>query len=55
MKKLELIKQLSSASEDEVYIEIDGALYEIDFGHQEETFDGFYTAFPAALTLIPKD
>lgn len=55
MKKLELIKQLSSESEDEVYIEIDGVLYDIDFGHEEEKFDGFYTAYPALLTIKPKD
>lgn len=53
MNKLKLIRQLSSATEDEVLIEIDGTLYEFDFGHQEETFDGFYTAFPACLTLKP--
>ena len=51
MKKSELIKRLYSASEDEVYIEIDGVLYDIDFGHEEEKFDGFYTVYPAALTL----
>lgn len=55
MKKSELTERLSSESEDEVYIEIDGVLYDIDFGHEEEKFDGFYTAFPAALTLKPKD
>ncbi len=55
MTKSELIRQLSSASEDEVLIEIDGTLYEFDFGHQEETFDGFYTVFPACLTLKPID
>ena len=55
MKKSELIRLLSSATEDEVYIEIDGVLYEIDFGHEEEKFDGFYTVYPASLTLKPKD
>lgn len=55
MKKSELIEQLSFASEDEIYIEIDGVLYDIDFGHEEEKFDGFYTAWPASLTLKPKD
>lgn len=55
MKKSELIERLSSASEDEVYIEIDGVLYDIDFGHEEEKFDGFYTAYPASLTLKPID
>lgn len=55
MKKSELIERLFSESEDEVYIEIDGILYDIDFGHQEATFDGFYTAYPASLILKPKD
>lgn len=55
MKKSELTEQLSSEREDEVYIEIDGVLYDIDFGHEEEKFDGFYTSFPAALTLKPKE
>lgn len=55
MKKSDLIERLSSESEDEVYIEIDGVLYDIDFGHEEEKFDGFYTAYPAAITLKPID
>lgn len=54
MTKSELIKQLSSATEDEVLIEIEGILYEFDFGHEDEKFDGFYTAYPACLTLKPK-
>lgn len=53
MKKSELIERLYSESEDEVYIEIDGILYDIDFGHEEEKFDGFYTAYPPALILKP--
>lgn len=53
MKKSELIKRLSSESEDDVYIEVDGVLYDIDFGHEEEKFDGFYTAYPASLILKP--
>ena len=53
MKKSELIERLSSAEEDEVYIEIDGILYDIDFGHEEEKFDGFCTVYPASLTLKP--
>ena len=54
MKKLELIKLLSYASEEEVFIEIDATLYEIEIGHQEEMFDGFDTVYPACLTLKPK-
>ena len=58
MKTYELIGILSS-SEDEgfedVLIEIDGTLYEIsrDIGFQDEAFDGFDTAFPAAVVLRP--
>ncbi len=55
MKKSELIRHLSSASEEEVYIEVEGTLYDIDFGHEDEKFDGFYTAYPACLTLKPLD
>ncbi len=55
MKKSELIRHLSSASEEEVYIEVEGTLYDIDFGHEDEKFDGFYTVYPACLTLKPKD
>ena len=55
MKRSKLIRQLSSASEDEVLIEIFGTLYEIDFGHAEATFDGFATVCPEALTLKPVD
>lgn len=55
MKKSELIRHLSSATEDEVYIEIEGIMYDIDFGHEDEKFDGFYTAYPACLTLKPLD
>ena len=55
MKKSELIERLSSADEDEVLIEINGLLYEIDFGHADMEFDGFYTVFPESLTLKPID
>lgn len=54
MNKLELIEQLYSSDEEEVFIEIDDTLYEIEIGHQEETFDGFDTVYPASLTLKPK-
>ena len=51
MNKSELIELLCSAEEDEVLIDVDGILYEIETGHEEEKFDGFYTAYPACLTL----
>lgn len=51
MKTSDLIELLYSANEEEVYIEIDGTLYDIEIGHEEETFDGFDTAYPACLTF----
>lgn len=54
MKTSDLIELLSSANEEEVFIEIDDTLYEIEIGHQEEMFDGFDTVYPACLTLKPK-
>lgn len=55
MNKSELIKLLSSAEEDEVLIDVDGTLYEIEIDHVEESFDGFYTLYPAAISLKPKE
>ena len=54
MKKSELIELLYSANEEEVYIDIDGTLYEIEIGHCEEAFDGFDTVYPACLSLKAK-
>ena len=56
MNRLELIEILSSSDEEEVLIQIDDTLYEVDDDviHKEETFDGFYTAYPAAIVLKPK-
>lgn len=53
MDKSELINLLYSNDEQEVYIEIDGMLYEFEIGHQEQAFDGFDTLYPACLTLKP--
>lgn len=55
MKKSELIKILSSAEEDEVYIEINNTLYGIGIDRTEEMFDGFDTVYPASITLRPID
>lgn len=57
MKKLDLINALSLCEEDEVFIEIDGTLYDIDeeLGHEPEKFDGFDTAYPALIFLKPKE
>lgn len=54
MKTSELIEILCSASEEEVYVEIDDTLYEIEIGHQDEAFDGFDTVYPACLTFKAK-
>lgn len=51
MKKSELIELLSSASEDEVFIDSEGLLFDIEIGHEDEVFDGFYSVYPACLTL----
>lgn len=54
MNKSELIELLYSAEEDEVLIDVDGTLYEIEIDHIPESFDGFYTLYPAAISLKPK-
>ena len=56
MNRLELIEMLSSSDEEEVLIQIEDVLYDVDeeLIHKEETFDGFYTAYPAAIVLKPK-
>lgn len=52
MKKSVLIKLLCSSDEDEVFLQDEeGVLYDIDVEHVEETFDGFYTVYPASLAL----
>ena len=51
MNRLELIELLSSASEDEVFIDSEGLLFDIEIGHEDEVFDGFYAVYPACLTL----
>lgn len=55
MKESKLIKLLSSANEDEVFIEVDGRLCDIatDLGHEEESFDGFCSVYPAMVYLKP--
>lgn len=54
MRTSDLIEILCSASEEEVYVEIDDTLYEIEVGCHEETFDGFDTVYPACLSLKAK-
>lgn len=56
MNRLQMIEILSSSDEEEVLIQIEDVLYDVDDDiiHKEETFDGFYTAYPAAIVLKPK-
>ena len=56
MNRLELIEILSSSDDEEVLIQVEDVLYDVDDDviHKEETFDGFYTAYPAAIVLKPK-
>lgn len=56
MLKSKLIELLCSNDEDDVVIYIDGKAYEIapNIEHIPEEFDGFATAWPAAIGLIPK-
>lgn len=54
MKRLELIRILSSLNEEEVYIEIDDFLCDFDVSITEEIFDGFDTVYPASIVLKTK-
>lgn len=55
MTKFELISRLcDDDEEEEVYIRIDGTLYEFTCEHVDEQFDGFDTAYPACIALVPK-
>jgi hypothetical protein len=55
MKKSDLIELLSSADEEDVAIKVDGVIYdEIEVDHEPEAFDGFFTSYPATVTLSPK-
>ncbi len=57
MKKLDALKALYSMFDEgaeEVYIKIDGTLHDFEVEFVEEQFDGFYTAYPASVALVPK-
>ena len=57
MKRLDALKALYAQFDEgaeEVYIKIDGTLYDFDVEFVEEQFDGFYTAYPACVALVPK-
>lgn len=54
MEKLELINILEQMDEEEVFIEINGTLYDIEIGQVEEAFDGFDTVYPACISLKAK-
>lgn len=52
MNKSELIELLSRYDGEEVYIEDeDGIEYDFTVEPKEESFDGFYTAFPTHINL----
>lgn len=52
MNKSQLIELLTESPEDEIYIlNEDGEECEIEVEHIDETFDGFYTSFPAHIVL----
>lgn len=51
MKISDLIETLYSVDEEEVYVNIDGVLYEIEIEHHEETFDGFDTVYPSCISV----
>lgn len=54
MKISELIELLYSVDEEEVFVNLDGELYEIDIEHHEETFDGFDTVYPSCISFKAK-
>lgn len=49
-----LIFPCSDDGREDVYIEIDGTLYDFEVGLVEEVFDGFDTVYPACYKLVPK-
>lgn len=51
MKISDLIETLYSVDEEELYVNIDGVLYEIEIEHHEETFDGFDTVEPSCISI----
>lgn len=57
MNKYDLIELLSSSDEEDVFLRIDGELYDIsnETEYLPESFDGFATAWPAAIALLPKE
>ena len=55
MDKYILINYLEECDEEEVLIaDSEGNGVDFDFEHLEEAFDGFDTAYPAAVMLKPK-
>lgn len=55
MKKSELIRLLSSSTEEEVLLVVDEQEYDIEIEHLPEVFDGFCASTPAAVGLKPKE
>ena len=54
MKISDLIETLYSVDEEEVYVNIDGVLYEIEIEHHEEIFDGFDSVYPGCISIKAK-
>lgn len=54
MEKSQLISILEQMGEEEIFVEIDGTLYDIEIGQVEEVFDGFDTVYPACISLKAK-
>ena len=56
MTRLELIRILSSKTEEDVMVKIGDTAYEIKgIGHLDESFDGFDTVYPDAVLLNLKE
>lgn len=55
MNRLQLIEQLSSCREEEVFLRSpeDGILDDFVIEHVEEQFDGFDSVSPASIALCP--
>lgn len=56
MKKSEALMALYSMFEqgaEEVFVKVDGTLCDFTLEYIEEQFDGFDTAYPACVALVP--
>lgn len=54
MKVSELMDYIvSNEDTEEVFVKIDGTLYDFTLGVEPEQFDGFDTLYPASISLTP--